>query len=253
MTNNPGSEGRAIVGDVETTGLDVDDGDKIVEIGMIEIFNMIPTGRRLHLHINPERDIPDEVVKIHGITNERVANCPTFPEVAQQVSDFIGGAKTIFHNAPFDTKFINTEFVMAGRQDLIIPDHAIVDSLKIFKDSHPTSPGSLDALCRRFGIDNSKRELHGALLDSEILADVWLALNGGAQISLVMDQQHVSVRRGGYGAARQRTTPLPSLASHEDHQRHAEWLEKSGIAPALWSAMIAAEPEMYPESEMEGP
>lgn len=254
MSEIPGTVGRAVVGDVETTGLDPETGDKIVEVGFVEIHNMIPTGRYLHIYVNPERPIPADATAIHGITDERVRGCETFPRIAEEVARFVGKDFFIAHNARFDAKFLNAEMVSAGRSDLVIPDAQVLDSLEIFKRKFPGSPSTLDALCRRFGVDNGKRDLHGALLDSDLLAKVWLALNGGAQIAMSMEKERDrGAGRGAMGPARQRPTPLGSLLLPEEAERHGLWLKKSGIAPDLWSGKMPADPDASPDADMEGP
>lgn len=170
---------RLIVVDTETTGFDPDTGDRMVEFGAVEIVNNLPTGRKLHLLINPERDVPAEAVKVHGLDNAKLENEPVFAKVAGQIQDFVGSARMVIHNAAFDMKFLNAEMRRVGRPEF--PAHQAIDTLRIAKEKFGNSPASLDALCRRFGISTEKRELHGALLDAELLAEVWLGLNGGRQ------------------------------------------------------------------------
>lgn len=177
---------REIVFDTETTGMDPADGDRLVEIGAIELINHIPTGKTYHQYINPERDVPAEAVAVHGLDNERLKDEPTFGEVVGDFVDFIGSdAKLVAHNAEFDMKFINAEFKLFGFPS--VDKKRVVDTLAIARKKFPGSPASLDALCRRFGIDNSERTLHGALLDSELLAEVYLELLGGRQRGLEMN------------------------------------------------------------------
>ena len=168
---------REIVMDTETTGLDPFDGHRIVEIGGVELDNHVPTGRTYHQYINPMRDMPTEAFEVHGISEEFLADKPTFDKIAQEFLDFVGDAVLVIHNAPFDMKFLNAELEWVGKPKL--PLSQALDTLAIARKRFPGSPSSLDALCRRFGIDNSNRTLHGALLDSEILADVYLELIGG--------------------------------------------------------------------------
>ncbi len=173
---------REIAFDTETTGLDPAAGHRIVEIGCVEMINQVKTGRVLQLYINPERNIPDEVIKVHGITNDFVADKPVFKQVAKQFVDFISDSRLIIHNASFDMKFINWELARVGFAEL---DYSrVTDTVEIARRKFPGSPASLDALCRRFNIDNSNRKYHGALLDSELLADVYLELTGGRQSAL---------------------------------------------------------------------
>lgn len=174
---------REIVFDTETTGMDPLDGHRLVEIGCVELENHIPTGRTYHQYINPERDVPPEVVAVHGLTNEILKNEPTFGEIVGDFLDFIGeDAKLVAHNASFDMKFINAELKTFGFPS--VDPKRVVDTLIIARKKFPGSPASLDALCRRYNIDNSNRTLHGALLDSELLAEVYLELLGGRQRGL---------------------------------------------------------------------
>jgi DNA polymerase-3 subunit epsilon len=177
---------REIVLDTETTGMDPLDGHRMVEIGCVELENHIPTGRTYHQYINPERDVPAEVVAVHGLTTERLASEPTFGEIVGDFLDFIGDESIlVIHNAEFDMKFINAELKMFGFPE--VSPKRILDSLALARKKFPGSPASLDALCRRYNIDNSNRTLHGALLDSELLAEVYLELLGGRQKGLDID------------------------------------------------------------------
>ncbi|NQZ14152.1 MAG: DNA polymerase III subunit epsilon [Alphaproteobacteria bacterium] len=177
---------REIVLDTETTGMDPEDGDKLVEIGCIELENHMPTGRTYHQYINPEREVPAEAVAVHGLTYERLKKEPTFGEVVGDFLDFIGSdAKLVIHNAAFDMKFINAEIKTYGFAS--VDPKRVIDTLDMARKKFPGSPANLDALCRRFNIDNSNRTLHGALLDSELLAEVYLELLGGRQRGLEID------------------------------------------------------------------
>lgn len=177
---------REIVLDTETTGRDPYDGDhRIVEIGCVELFNHIPTGRTYHQYINPQRDVPAEVVAVHGLTEDYLKDFPTFAEIVGDFIEFIQGGTLVIHNAPFDVKFINAEFKKLGFPPL--DNSYVFDTLDMARRKFPGSPASLDALCRRFNIDNSNRTLHGALLDSEILAEVYLEMLGGRQHGLSLD------------------------------------------------------------------
>ncbi len=177
---------REIVLDTETTGMDPVDGDKLVEIGCIELENHMPTGRTYHQYINPEREVPAEAVAVHGLTQEKLKDEPTFGEIIGDFLDFIGDdAKLIIHNAPFDTKFLNAELKTFGFPSL--DNKRVIDTLVMARKKFPGSPANLDALCRRFKVDNTGRTLHGALLDSELLAEVYLELIGGRQRGLGID------------------------------------------------------------------
>ena len=170
---------REIVLDTETTGLDPSTGDRIVEIGAVELLNHLPTGKTFHKYLNPERNMPEEAQAVHGLTEEFLKDKPVFSQIADDFLTFIKGSKLVIHNASFDMKFINAELALVGKTTL--PGGIAIDTLGIARKKFPGSPASLDALCRRFNIDNSARTLHGALLDSEILAEVYLELIGGRQ------------------------------------------------------------------------
>lgn len=176
---------REIVLDTETTGMNPDTGDKIVEIGCIELENHVATGRSLHLYLNPERDVPAEAVAVHGLTSEFLAKHPTFAEVVDKFTDFIGDDVLVIHNAEFDIKFLNAELKTLGFP--AIQMRRVIDTVQMARRKFPGSPASLDALCRRFNIDLSSRTLHGALLDSQLLAEVYLELLGGRQTGLTLD------------------------------------------------------------------
>ncbi len=176
---------REIVMDTETTGMDPYEGHRIVEIGCVETINHIPTGNHYHVYINPERDVPAEVVAVHGLTEEFLKDKKTFAQVYHEFLDFIADSKLVIHNAEFDMKFINHHLGEMGAAP--IPSTRVIDSLMVARKKFPGSPASLDALCKRFNIDNSARTLHGALLDSEILAEVYLELLGGRQTGLTLD------------------------------------------------------------------
>ena len=174
---------REIVLDTETTGLEPSEGHRIVEIGAVELWNHVPTGRQFHRYLNPDRPMPPEAEAVHGLSSAFLADKPRFPEVADEFAAFLGeDAKLVIHNAAFDMKFLNFEFARAGRAE--IPAVRAIDTVAMARRRFPGSPASLDALCRRFGIDNSARTKHGALLDSEILAEVYLELIGGRQPGL---------------------------------------------------------------------
>jgi DNA polymerase-3 subunit epsilon len=170
---------REIVLDTETTGLDPKDGHRVVEIGGVELVNHVATGRVFHQYINPERDMPAEAEAVHGLSRAFLADKPLFADVAADFAGFIDGAMLVIHNAAFDMGFLNAEFARLGFPEL--PMSRAVDTVAIARRKHPGSPANLDALCRRYGVDNSGREKHGALLDAELLAEVYLELIGGRQ------------------------------------------------------------------------
>lgn len=184
---------REIVLDTETTGMDPVKGDKIVEIGCVELINHLPTGKHYHVYINPERDIPSEATAVHGITDEFVKDKPTFGEIVGDFVEFIGDARLVIHNAEFDVKFLNAELKTFGYPS--INNKNVLDTVRMAREKFPGSPANLDALCRRFGIDNSNRTLHGALLDSQLLAEVYLELLGGRQQGLDIQQKSVAVEK----------------------------------------------------------
>ena len=225
---------REIVLDTETTGFDPESGDRIVEIGAVELMGHVATGRTYHQYINPERAMPQEAFEVHGLGDDFLRDKPRFAEIGQAFLDFIGDAHLVIHNAAFDMKFLNAELRWMKLPQ--IPWERAIDTLEIARKRFPGSPASLDALCRRFGIDNSARTLHGALLDSEILAEVYLELIGGRQPDFALG----SVSQGDTGpgdtgwVARPRATPLPSRLSDKEAAAHAEFVRKLGDG-ALWS------------------
>jgi DNA polymerase-3 subunit epsilon len=175
---------REIVLDTETTGLDPFSGDRIVELGAVELVNYMPTGRTFHRHVNPQRAVPAEAAAIHGLTTSFLADKPIFSQVVNDFLDFIGDARLVIHNASFDMKFLNAELGWCNRP--ILPTARALDTLDLARRRFPGAQNSLDALCRRFGVDNSGRIHHGALLDSELLAEVYLELIGGRQPDLTL-------------------------------------------------------------------
>lgn len=239
---------RRVVLDTETTGMPVTDGHRIIEIGCVEVLGRRLTGRHFHVYLNPDREIDEGAIAVHGITNEYVADKPRFKDVADEFYEFIKGAQLIIHNAAFDVGFINNEFALLGQSERAdVHDYcSVLDTLMLARERHPGQRNSLDALCKRYGVDNSNRELHGALLDSEILADVYLAMTGG--------QTHLSLageEGDGDGSGRQQATPIRRLdpgrartrvirASADELAAHAARLaviEKSAGGPALWAQL----------------
>lgn len=176
---------REIVLDTETTGFDPENGDRIIEIGCVEVVNHVPTGKTYWQYINGERDVPEEAVAVHGITTEFLKDKPVFGEIVGDFLDFCGDAPLVIHNAEFDIKFLNWELKQLGFPQFKLKD--AVDTLLIARKKFPGSPANLDALCRRFGIDNTARDFHGALLDAQLLAEVYLELNGGRQHGLAIE------------------------------------------------------------------
>ncbi|MEP0453462.1 MAG: DNA polymerase III subunit epsilon, partial [Roseibium sp.] len=178
---------REISFDTETTGLNPRGGDRLVEIGGVELLNHIPTGNYYHVYINPQRDMPIEAFNVHGLSEEFLSDKPLFAHVADEFLDFVGDGTLVIHNAAFDMGFINMELERAGRRT--ISNDQVIDTLDIARRRHPSGPNSLDALCNRYGIDNSRRVKHGALLDAEILAEVYLELMGGKQQALILSPE----------------------------------------------------------------
>ena len=178
---------REIVLDTETTGLSVEQGHRIIEIGALELVNMVPTGKNLHLYLNPERLIDEDAMKVHGISDAFVADKPLFADIADQFMDFVRDDPIIIHNAPFDTGFLNAELAKTGRPPLA--KERIIDTLVMARRKYPGAQASLDALCRRFDIDNTHRDLHGALIDADLLAAVYVEMKGGLQPSLLGEGQ----------------------------------------------------------------
>ncbi|WP_298916185.1 DNA polymerase III subunit epsilon [uncultured Roseobacter sp.] len=224
---------REVVLDTETTGFDPQSGDRIVEIGAVELMGHMATGKTYHQYINPERSMPEEAFQVHGLGDDFLRDKPKFAEVGQAFLDFIGDAKLVIHNAAFDIKFLNAELKWMGLPQ--IPWEQAIDTLEIARKRFPGSPASLDALCRRFNIDNSSRTLHGALLDSEILAEVYLELIGGRQpdFGLSTTAQDRSADGADAWTAKPRPTPLPPRLTDEEAAAHAEFVAKLG-GDALW-------------------
>jgi len=224
---------REIVLDTETTGFEPSEGHRIVEIGAVELFNHMPTGNTYHQYINPQRDMPQEAFQVHGLGNDFLRDYPVFADIADAFLAFVTGARLVIHNAAFDMKFLNAELGWAKRP--LLPDNVALDTLTIARRKFPGSPASLDALCRRFGVDNSSREKHGALLDSEILAEVYLELIGGRQPDLVLapqpTQRQNAVNTGWRPAPR--PSPLPARLTEAEAQNHAAFVEKLG-ENAIW-------------------
>lgn len=217
---------RQIVLDTETTGIDPNEGHRIIEIGCVEVIERELTGRNYHVYINPEREVEAEAISVHGITNEFLADKPKFSEVADEFFEFIKGAELVIHNAAFDVGFMDSEFARLKPVRKTADHCGIVDSLAIARAKHPGQKNNLDALCKRYGIDNSNRELHGALLDAEILADVYLLMTGG-QTALSLDAD--GGEAGGAGRIRRASSDRPRLAvvraSEEEDSAHREFMD----------------------------
>jgi DNA polymerase-3 subunit epsilon len=238
---------REIVLDTETTGLDPTKGDRLIEIGCIELFNRIPTGREFHQFLNPDRDVPAEAQAVHGISTDFLRDKPRFPQVADAFLEFIGSDILVIHNAAFDVGFLSAELVRAGKSAIAMS--RVVDTLALARRKHPAGPNSLDALCKRYGVDNSKRTKHGALVDSLLLADVYVELLGERQATLGLAQsssaRETASRRAGAAQrkAEQRPHALPERLSQEMKAAHQSFVETLGANP-LWR-------RFYPRSDIE--
>jgi len=220
---------REIVLDTETTGLDPAAGHRIVEVAGLELLHHIPTGRSFREYINPQREMPPEAERIHGLSAEFLADKPLFPEIAEPFLDFIGDAKLVIHNAQFDMKFLNAELTSAGLEVLSMA--RAIDTVALARQRFPGAQVSLDALCRRFEIDNSARSYHGALLDCELLAEVYLELQGGRQPGLVLENQRNRAAAAA-PALRAVRPPRAHAASAEEKAAHEAMLEK--LSDPLW-------------------
>ncbi|MFD1253891.1 DNA polymerase III subunit epsilon [Devosia equisanguinis] len=231
---------REIVLDTETTGLSPHDGDRLVEIGCVELINHIPTGKNFHVYINPQRSMPEEAFRVHGLSEEFLSDKPLFADVAEDFRGFIGDATLVIHNAPFDMGFLNAELERAGKPRL---GNEVIDTVMVARKKHPGARVSLDALCKHYGIDNSRRTLHGALLDSEILAEVYLELIGGKQVSLALVAE-IETGPASAGmqrvAAPQRPQRLPSRLSAAEAAAHSAFLGKMG-SDAIWVQYLETE------------
>ncbi len=244
---------REIVLDTETTGFEPHDGDRIVEIGAIELIGHVPTGRTYHQYINPMRSMPAGAFGVHGIGPDLLEppqpaapgqvilrDKPVFADIAQTFLDFVGDSKMVIHNAAFDMKFLNAELGWLKRP--LLPMDQSLDTLAIARRKFPGSPASLDALCRRFGIDNSNRTLHGALLDSEILAEVYLELIGGRQPDFALSAnttKTTSTQTTQNWRAGPRPTPLASRLTNEEAAAHDAFVEKLGDG-SVWKKLSQA-------------
>lgn len=230
---------REISFDTETTGLNPRGGDRLVEIGGVELLNHIPTGNSYHVYINPERDMPEAAFRVHGLSEEFLSDKPLFDQVADDFLKFVGDSTLVIHNAAFDMGFINMELERAGRP--IISNDQVLDTLDLARRKHPTGPNSLDALCSRYSIDNSKRVKHGALLDAEILAEVYLELIGGRQTALRLGLDETDIpgsetsQLGELGPfnAQQRPTPLKLAFPQSELEAHKAFIEGMGD-DAIW-------------------
>ncbi|MBW0146333.1 DNA polymerase III subunit epsilon [Marinobacter arenosus] len=216
---------RQIVLDTETTGIDPSEGHRIIEIGCVELMERQLTGRNYHVYINPEREVEAEAITVHGITNEFLADKPKFAEIADEFFEFIKGAELVIHNAAFDVGFMDAEFARLKPVRKTADHCGIVDSLAIARKKHPGQKNNLDALCKRYGVDNSNRDLHGALLDAEILADVFLLLTGGqTALSLDAGAEEGGSSNGIRRLAEDRAALAVVKASEDERKAHEEFM-----------------------------
>lgn len=214
---------REIVLDTETTGFDPAAGHRIVEIGAVELVNHLPTGETYQCYINPERDVPEEAFRVHGLSDEFLADKPVFAKIADDFLEFLGDGNLVAHNAEFDMRFLNAELELLGKTP--IAAERAIDTVVMARRKFPGSPANLDALCRRFQIDLSDRELHGALKDSKLLSEVYLELTGGRQPDLALARQAQTADTGA-AAERLQRPPRPHAASAEEEAAHTKFMEK---------------------------
>lgn len=222
---------RQIVLDTETTGLEHSQGHRLIEVGCVELVNRKPTGRHFHRYINPEREIDAGAIEVHGITNAMLEDKPLFAHIVEELLEFVRDAELIIHNAPFDIGFLNCELGLLGRSERIEQLCTVVDTLVMARQRHPGQKNNLDALCQRYFVDNSQRELHGALLDAEILADVYLAMTGG-QTALALASSEAESSSAAHQSFEIRRASIPAgalkvvRATADDLVAHAHQLER---------------------------
>ncbi len=239
---------RQIVLDTETTGLDPASGHRVIEIGALELVNRRPTGNRFHRYLNPDRAIDEGAIEVHGITDAFLADKPRFADVAEEFVEFVRGAELVIHNAPFDVGFLDAELARLGADWGRIAEFCgVCDTLQLARSKHPGQKNNLDALCRRYEVDNSQRELHGALLDAEILADVYLAMTGG-QATLSLDGSGAGLAGGGTAELPPLDAdrpPLPVLHASEAeldaHRARLEAIAKASGGRCLWRELEPAD------------
>ncbi len=231
---------RQVVLDTETTGLEPSEGHRVIEIGAVELIDRSLSGKHFHSYLNPQRDIEDGALEVHGITQEFLHDKPLFADVAEDFLQFIKGAELVIHNAPFDLGFLDMELSQLAECPGRIEDFAtVLDTLEMARELHPGQRNNLDALCKRYEVDNSNRELHGALLDSEILADVYLAMTGG-QTALLLDEESANSATGEQQIRRldANRPPLRVIAANADelaaHEAYLDLVEKAHGGPCLW-------------------
>ena len=240
---------REIILDTETTGLDPKGGDRLIEIGCIELLNRIPTGREFNRYINPERDVPPDAVKVHGLSADFLRGKPLFADVADAFLEFVAADALVIHNAAFDIGFLNAELARLARPQITMD--RVTCTLQLARRRHPAGPNNLDALCKRYGIDNSQRTQHGALTDSVLLAEVYIELLGVRQaaLGLAMDGEAAAGADGrapARGSAAQRPQPLPSRVTADIEAAHVAFVETLG-PKALWRRYFAVTATAAPD------
>lgn len=244
---------RQIVLDTETTGLEPSQGHRIIEIGCVEVVNRRLTGRHYHQYINPERVVEEGAIEVHGITNEFLVDKPVYSQIAQDFFDFVKGAQLVIHNAPFDIGFLNHESKLLGPKGYgdITEYCGVIDTLVMAREKHPGQRNNLDALCKRYGVDNSQRDLHGALLDAEILADVYLLMTGGqTALSLGASQTENDSNSGGASGIQRLASDrvaLPVIAATNEelaaHDQKLASIDKSSGGNCVWLKDAVAKTE----------
>ncbi len=228
---------RKIVLDTETTGLEPSQGHRVIEIGCVELINRRLTGNNYHQYIQPDREIDDGALQVHGISNEFLKDKPRFNDIADDLMNYLKGAELVIHNAPFDVGFLNHELKRLADGHGVISDHCgVIDTLVMARKMHPGQKNNLDALCKRYDVSNTQRELHGALLDAEILSEVYLRMTGG-QVGLALDSEQSAVKEDGVASPSRISSDRAPLrvinASKEELTAHTQFLEKMGDA-CLW-------------------
>ena len=235
---------RQVILDTETTGLETEQGHRVIEVGAVELVNRRMTGNNFHQYINPQRDIDEAAIEVHGITLEQLQGEPVFADISEALFDYLKGAELVIHNAPFDVGFLNYEFALAGKGEKVVDEYCtVLDTLVMARHKHPGQRNNLDALCKRYEVDNTQRTLHGALLDAEILADVYLMMTGG-QMTLLGESEDLMQQSENrdeivFESSTHIKTPV-IRANEEELQAHHQWLEhlrKESESGALWDGL----------------
>ena len=232
---------RQVVLDTETTGLDWERGHRVIEIGCVEILNRRKTDEKFHCYINPEREVDEAAQEVHGLSRQDLADKPLFSDIAQSFLDFVGDAELIIHNASFDVGFLDNELQLVGREDArLIVNNPVLDTLPLARQIHPGQRNSLDALCKRYGVDNSRRDLHGALLDARLLADVYLAMTGGQGALSLDESDNKGSQAVSKGVQRVERDGMDLVVVHatekelKQHDAQLDLIESASADGALW-------------------